>query len=178
MFFNWKNGSAPCYRASMTDRKSALSVRDIPREQGCDVVYFSSVSENTHRFVARLDRPGNRIPLRPRQDGMIRVHRPYVLVVPTYGGGLRARAVPRQVIAFLNDAHNRALLRGVIVGGNRNFGADYCIAGPIIAKKCGVPVLHRFELLGTPRDVDTANHILCSLFGPAAEPSPRKEVSL
>ncbi|SDS39729.1 class Ib ribonucleoside-diphosphate reductase assembly flavoprotein NrdI [Corynebacterium timonense] len=162
----------------MTDRTSAPTVRDIPREQGCDVVYFSSASENTHRFVARLDRPGTRIPLRPRTDGMIRVNRPYVLVVPTYGGGRRAQAVPRQVVAFLNDAHNRALLRGVIVGGNRNFGTDYCIAGPIIARKCGVPVLHRFELLGTPRDVDTANQILRSLFGPPAETHRRKETRL
>ena len=98
-----------------------------------------------------------RIPLRPRVEGMIRVVRPFVLVVPTYGGGEQAGAVPKQVIAFLNDPANRALLRGVITAGNTNFGEHYCLAGPIIARKCQVPELYRFELLGTQRDIDTVN---------------------
>ena len=50
-----------------------------------DLVYFSSVSENTKRFVERLDRPAVRIPLRPKKTGMIQVSHPYVLIVPTYG---------------------------------------------------------------------------------------------
>ncbi|WP_254910318.1 class Ib ribonucleoside-diphosphate reductase assembly flavoprotein NrdI [Gulosibacter sp. 10] len=118
-----------------------------------DLVYFSSVSENTRRFVERLERPALRIPLRPRLEGMIRVDRPYVLVVPTYGGGAPSGAVPKQVKTFLNDPGNRRLLRGVITAGNTNFGEHYCLAGPVIAQKCGVPELYRFELLGTERDV-------------------------
>jgi protein involved in ribonucleotide reduction len=117
------------------------------------LVYFSSVSENTKRFVERLGLPALRIPLHPRREGTPRVTEPYVLIVPTYGGGERAGAVPRQVIRFLNDPVNRALLRGVIASGNTNFGADYCLAGRVIAAKCGVPELYRFELLGTDRDV-------------------------
>jgi protein involved in ribonucleotide reduction len=41
----------------------------------------------------------------------------------------------------------------VIAAGNTNFGVDYCLAGKVIATKCQVPVLYRFELLGTPDDV-------------------------
>lgn len=119
-----------------------------------DLVYFSSVSENTRRFVEQLGRPAARIPLRPRTEGGIRVSRPFTLVLPTYGGGALNGAVPKQVIAFLNDPENRALLRGVITAGNTNFGEHYCLAGPIIATKCAVPELYRFELLGTPRDVE------------------------
>lgn len=118
-----------------------------------DLVYFSSVSENTRRFVDRLDRAAARIPLRPRIEGGLRVSRPFVLVVPTYGGGARADAVPKQVIAFLNDPVNRGLLRGVITAGNTNFGEHFCLAGPVISGKCGVPELYRFELLGTAYDV-------------------------
>ncbi len=118
-----------------------------------DLVFFSSVSENTRRFVERLDRPAARIPLRPHREGMIRVARPFVLVVPTYGGGERSGAVPKQVIAFLNDPANRELLRGVITAGNTNFGEHFCLAGRIISAKCRVPELYRFELLGTDRDV-------------------------
>lgn len=130
------------------------SIREIPPERCPDLVYFSSASENTRRFVERLERPATRIPLRPRIEGRIRVSRPYVLVVPTYGGGERAGAVPKQVGAFLNDPANRDLLRGVIAAGNTNFGEHYCLAGPVIAAKCRVPELYRFELLGTRRDID------------------------
>jgi len=119
------------------------------------LVYFSSVSENTHRFVQKLGLDATRIPLR----GRIQVHEPYVLVLPTYGGG-RATPdinaggyVPRQVIAFLNDQHNRSLLRGVIAAGNTNFGAEFCYAGDVVSRKCGVPYLYRFELMGTEHDV-------------------------
>ncbi|BBU23670.1 class Ib ribonucleoside-diphosphate reductase assembly flavoprotein NrdI [Mycobacterium xenopi] len=119
------------------------------------LVYFSSVSENTHRFVEKLGIPATRIPL----HGRIEVDRPYVLVLPTYGGG-RATPnindggyVPKQVIAFLNNEHNRALLRGVIAAGNTNFGAEFCYAGEVVSRKCGVPYLYRFELMGTDEDV-------------------------
>lgn len=130
-----------------------FELHEISREASADLVYFSSASENTRRFVERLDRRAIRIPLRPRVEGMIRVREPYVLVVPSYGGGDHEGAVPKQVIAFLNDEVNRSLIRGVITAGNTNFGEHYCIAGPIIAEKCGVPELYRFELLGTPDDV-------------------------
>ncbi|MEN1205669.1 class Ib ribonucleoside-diphosphate reductase assembly flavoprotein NrdI, partial [Pseudomonas aeruginosa] len=69
-------------------------------------------------------------------------------------GGGTAGAVPRQVIRFLNDEYNRALLRGVIASGNRNFGEAYGRAGDVIARKCGVPWLYRFELMGTQSDIE------------------------
>ncbi|MDN5793485.1 MAG: class Ib ribonucleoside-diphosphate reductase assembly flavoprotein NrdI, partial [Brevibacterium aurantiacum] len=48
--------------------------------------------------------------------------------------------------------------RGVITAGNTNFGEHYCLAGPIISRKCRVPELYRFELLGTQRDIETVNN--------------------
>ncbi|WP_370073155.1 class Ib ribonucleoside-diphosphate reductase assembly flavoprotein NrdI [Escherichia coli] len=87
------------------------------------LVYFSSSSENTQRFIERLGLPAVRIPLNERER--IQVDEPYILIVPSYGGGGTAGAVPRQVIRFLNDEHNRALLRG-----------------------------DRFELMGTQSDIE------------------------
>lgn len=116
------------------------------------IVYFSSASENTHRFVERLGLPATRIPLH-WEDGF-QVREEYVLLVPTYGGGEPRGAVPKQVIKFLNDPHNRSLIRGVIPSGNTNFGTGYCIAGDIISAKCEVPVLYRYELLGTAEDAE------------------------
>ena len=122
------------------------------------LVYFSSASENTHRFVQRLGLPAVRIPLHDRQ-GTFTVSAPYVLIVPTYGGGSTPMGpdthyVPKQVIRFLNNEHNRSLIRGVIASGNTNFGDSFCAAGDVIAAKCRVPYLYRFELLGTPEDVE------------------------
>jgi protein involved in ribonucleotide reduction len=117
------------------------------------LVYFSSVSGNTHRFVQRVGLESHRIPLRPT-DSFLHVTDPYVLVVPTYGGGNEGGAVPRQVVRFLNHAPNRHLMRGVIAAGNTNFGEAFCIAGDIISAKCQVPYLYRFELLGTSEDVE------------------------
>ncbi|WP_148253604.1 class Ib ribonucleoside-diphosphate reductase assembly flavoprotein NrdI [Aidingimonas lacisalsi] len=117
-----------------------------------ELVYFSTRSGNTHRFVEKLGLPAQRIPLN-RDDPFLRVDSPYILITPTYGNGHLKGAVPGQVIRFLNDEHNRGLIRGVVAAGNTNFGAAFCLAGRIIAEKCQVPLLYRFELLGTPDDV-------------------------
>lgn len=135
------------------------------------LVYFSSVSENTHRFVQKLGLPAVRIPL----HGRIEVDEPYVLILPTYGGG-RANGpdpdaggyVPKQVIAFLNNEHNRSLIRGVIAAGNTNFGAEFCYAGNVVSRKCGVPYLYRFELMGTAEDVEAVRAGLADFW---ADPS-------
>lgn len=141
----------------MSPTRTPVEIHELSIDESPDLVFFSSVSENTRRFVDQLDRPAVRIPLRPRVEGMIRVARPFVLILPTYGSGDLGGAVPKQVITFLNDPANRRLIRGVITAGNTNFGEDYCLAGPIIAAKCHVPELYRFELLGTARDVRRVN---------------------
>ena len=61
----------------------------------------------------------------------LRACRPFVLIVPTYCGEGGKGAVPKQVIRFLNDAENRAHIRGVIAAGNSNFGDTYGIAGDV-----------------------------------------------
>ncbi|NDK30575.1 class Ib ribonucleoside-diphosphate reductase assembly flavoprotein NrdI [Nesterenkonia haasae] len=119
------------------------------------LIYFSSVSNNTHRFVEKLGLPQGqiaRLPLHTRSE-TVHAMEPFVLVLPTYGADGGSGSVPKQVIKFLNVQPNRELIRGVIGAGNTNFHDSYCIAGDIVAQKCKVPHLYRFELMGTQEDV-------------------------
>lgn len=118
--------------------------------------------------MEKVGLPSARIPLHKHDDELV-VNEPYVLVCPTYGGGVsltheNSRPVPPQVIRFLNNERNRGLIRGVIAAGNSNFGADYCRAGDVIAAKCNVPYLYRFELMGATEDV---NHVRSELIAKA-----------
>lgn len=124
-----------------------------------DLIYFSGASEMTHRFVQKLDVDAKRIPLR-RTDPEVHAERPFILLTPTYGDGNGPKAVPKQVIQFLNVESNRILMRGVVASGNTNFGSGYALAGRIIARKCEVPFLGSFELMGMPDDVQMVMDLL------------------
>jgi protein involved in ribonucleotide reduction len=128
--------------------------RGLPPGSSTDaqLIYFSSASENTHRFVEKLGLEAARIPLHTNNETIYAL-RPFVLILPTYGGESGRNSIPPQVIKFLNQERNRSLLRGVIGAGNTNFGTTYCLAADKIAAKCHVPSLYRFELMGTSEDV-------------------------
>lgn len=112
------------------------------------LVYYSSGSGNTQRFIEKLGLPATRI------EGADQVvTEPYVLVTPSFSDGEGRGAVAKPVIRFLNVPANRELLRGVIASGNLNFGIHYALAGRIIAEKCGVPLLYRFEMAGNEDDI-------------------------
>ena len=131
-----------------------------------DIIYFSSASENTKRFVEKLSSELDliRIPLRWDADAPLLTEKEFILVLPTYGGGEYEKAVPRQVVKFLNLKQNRDLIRGVIGTGNTNFGEHYCLAADVVAAKTGVPLLQRVEILGTPDDVEKVNERLKQLW--------------
>lgn len=118
------------------------------------VVYFSSASGYTKRFVEKLNVPAVRIPLYPRKEAMPELLEDSVLILPTYGAGPRTKAVPKQVIQFLKNPRNREHIKGVIGTGNTNFFESYGLAADIVAEKLQVPVLCKLEMFGTPEDVE------------------------
>ena len=118
------------------------------------IVYFSSVSGYTDRFVKKLELPAVRIPLRPKLDHMPVLESEKVLILPTYGGGPETRAVPKQVLTFLSTPQNRQNIVGVVGTGNTNFGAAYGLAAKLVARKLDVPLLNMVELFGTPEEVE------------------------
>lgn len=124
------------------------------------VVY--SLSGNTRRFADRLGLTTVRL-----VDGLVATA-PYVLLTPTYGGRL-----PAPVDRFLDHPGNRDWLRGVVSGGNRNFGADYGAAGRAVHARTGAPHLASFELTGLPEDVERIGAQLRAALAPGGVPSSR-----
>lgn len=143
------------------------------------IIYFSSVSENTHRFISKVVKcsesiyprlmdknmkpinvptvESSRLPLRIKEE-TIHTDDSFVLVTPTYGGESKRndngeKSVPMQVQKFLSEESNMKNLKGVIATGNINFGAEYCRSGDIISHEFNVPYLYRCELMGTKTDV-------------------------
>ncbi len=127
-----------------------------------DIVYFSNYSGNTKKFVEKLGMPATRIEIQSRT---IEMDRPFVLFVPTYGGGSDRSAIPKQVRTFLNVPNNRNLLQGVVGFGNTNFGEHFCKAAHMISAKTGVPIVARVEIFGTEHDVQKVKERLEILYG-------------
>lgn len=125
------------------------------------IVYFSSISNNTHRFMQKLDCRSTRLPIDLNEEVPL-INEPFVLLTPTYAGGrgLVKGAVPTQVKNFLNIEQNRKNCKAVIASGNTNFADTYCLAGDIISSKLNIPYLYKFELLGTKKDVEEVNRIV------------------
>lgn len=119
-----------------------------------DLVYFSHKSENTKRFVEKLDVNASRIPLDWDDNNPYLHKKEYVLVVPTYGSGNDKHTIPKQVKKFLNILENRNFLRGVIGTGNTNFGDHFCKAAEMISAKARVPLVGKVEIFGTPEDIE------------------------
>lgn len=123
------------------------------------IAYFSNESENTHRFIQRLtthaetlSQPISTTRLNIKGDQPI-VNEDYILIVPSYGTE-RTGHTPPQVKKFLNDENTRMHCVGVIGAGNINFGDEYAAAGDVLSLKLQVPLLHKIELSGFPKDTD------------------------
>ena len=119
------------------------------------VAYFSA-SGNTRAFLQKTGIESLSIP----SNGALSMTKPFILVVPTYSSGSGAGAIPRPVRQFLNHENNRSLIRGVVSSGDRNFCATYCYSGTEIKRRFHVPILHQFELTGTPSDVTRVQEIV------------------
>lgn len=116
-----------------------------------NIVYFSNVSNNTHRFVNSLEWTGHvyRIPIKGIFDYTLL--NSYVLICPSYGDANHGH-IPPQVKKFLNEEANRKHCVGVIGAGNITFGEDFAKAANILSTKLHVPLLYKFELAGTEND--------------------------
>jgi len=106
------------------------------------LIAFDSRTGNVRKFVEKL-------PLRSvRIEEDLTIEEPFVLVTYTTGFG----NVPDKVLRFLKRNGNR--LKGVAASGNRNWGVHFARSADTISDMYGVPILGKFELSGTARDLE------------------------
>ena len=123
-----------------------------------DVVFFSSVTGNTARFVEKLTISGVKYQIPIKGDFDINPNHRFIIVTPTYGDGDGKGMVPHQLKKFLKKTNSG--LVGVVSTGNKNFGKEFGLAGDLISYKFKVPLMHKFEIAGLPEDVEKVNKIL------------------
>ncbi len=122
------------------------------------IVYYSSATGNTKRFVEKFDFPNISI-----KEGLI-CDQPFILFTPTFADTHGNHTVPKPVIRFLNEERNRNLMLGVVGFGNRNFGRNFAIASEVISSKCQVPLLYKVELFGNNDDILKMKEVYTSVF--------------
>lgn len=144
----------------LNEKSATLKYNTTKTTSSVFLVYFSSISNNTHRFIQKIGVENARIPVDLEES--LTVDRPYVLVCPTYSGGGNhtSGAVPKPVIKFLNNSHNRNFCKAIIASGNTNFGNTYGLAGSVLSQKLGVPLLYTFEISGTQSDIKKIQTVL------------------
>lgn len=108
------------------------------------LIVYASKFGNTKEFVNKLNMRA--INIRDTKT----VNEPFVLVTFTFGFG----EVPEEVASFLEYGDNSKYIRGVASGGNRNWGRNFGNAASIISQKYNVPILLKFELQGSSKDVE------------------------
>ncbi|MCY9737532.1 class Ib ribonucleoside-diphosphate reductase assembly flavoprotein NrdI [Paenibacillus alvei] len=107
------------------------------------LIVYSSKTGNVQRFVNKLDLPCVKI-----EDDLV-VSELFILLTYTTGFG----EVPQEVMDFMSRGEHMKLIVAVSASGNRNWGQAYCKAGDTLAAMCKIPILSKFELSGTPRDI-------------------------
>ena len=106
------------------------------------LILYDSLTGNVARFAKKLPLATTRI----TSDLIIAEN--FVLITFTTGLG----RVPDTTTEFLTTNHQ--YLKGVATSGNKNFGTYYAVAADEIANEYEVPIISKFELAGTPTDVN------------------------
>lgn len=115
------------------------------------LVVYASKTGNVKRFVGKTGLDSLEI------SKELIINEKYVLVTYTTGFG----TVPEEVSAFLKN--NSKNLVGVVASGNRNWGDMFGASADKISKQYGVPVLMKFEMSGTNKELDLFREIMSRL---------------
>lgn len=107
------------------------------------IIVYDSLTGNIKRFIKKLNIETLQI------EENMRLEEKFILITYTTGIG----KVPKKVAKFLENNHHN--LAGVSASGNRNWGDLFAASADQISLKYNVPIVSKFELSGTKKDVKT-----------------------
>lgn len=110
------------------------------------LVVYISLTGNTRRFVKKLDMESLEI---QQTNPNVEVNEDFVFILPTYSDTLTDIASQ-----FIEYKDNRKYLKGVIGGGEKNFGRNYIFSAKDLSKEHDVPLIFDVEKSGNGDDVE------------------------
>ena len=109
------------------------------------ILVYDSKTGNVQRFINKVKNELNIETVKIYDDLIIK--KPFILVTYTTGFG----QVPETTKYFLMKNHQYMI--AVASSGNMNWGMKFAMAADEISKKYSVPIILKFELSGTKKDV-------------------------
>ena len=116
------------------------------------LIVYLTLTGNTRRFVKKLEMDSFEI---DSMNPFVQVDQPFVLVVPTYD--IEATEC---INDFIEHENNLEHLKGVIGGGNLNFGDLFVFTAKDLSKEYDSELLYSFEYSGTDVDVQNIKDII------------------
>lgn len=110
------------------------------------LVAYISLTGNTRRFVDKLNMDSLEV---NQMNPYVEVGEDYVFILPTYSDSLTDIAVE-----FIEYKDNKKYLKGVIGGGEKNFGINYIFSAKDLSKRLDTPLIFNFEKSGNNQDVE------------------------
>jgi ribonucleoside-diphosphate reductase 2, operon protein nrdI len=112
-----------------------------------NIIVYDSKTGNVQRFINKVKNELNIETVKIYDDLIIK--KPFILVTYTTGFG----QVPKTTKHFLMKNHQYMI--AVASSGNMNWGMKFAVAADEISKKYDVPIILKFELSGTKKDVQS-----------------------
>lgn len=111
------------------------------------LIMYDSLTGNVKRFANKLKERGFEC---VNIKDIKTVNKSFVLITYTINFG----KVPESTINFLESENNKMFIKGISSSGNKNWGSSFGNAADIISHIYNVPIISKFELQGTQKDVD------------------------
>lgn len=109
------------------------------------IIAYDSKTGNVQRFINKVKNELDIETVKIHEDLIIQ--KPFILVTYTTGFG----QVSKTTKHFLMKNHQYMI--AVASSGNMNWGMKFAVAADEISKKYSVPIILKFELSGTQKDI-------------------------
>lgn len=116
------------------------------------MIAFASRTGNVRYICGQINLPNIEI-----KEG-VKIATPFMLLTYTDGLGM----VPHLVEQFMQLNHERCL--GIVVSGNRNFGANFGAAGDKLAARYGIPLVCKMDMRGQQQDFQCIEQFIAHSF--------------